>query len=432
MMVPQWFVALMLAALVVLVTALVVAIARRPRREPDVLEARLAGFEKLQERTERALRDDLAQAREESGVLSRGLREELNGALRSTNDSMVRGLVSLAEGNERRLELLRETIEQRLSALQAENASKLEEMRATVDDRLHGTLEAKLGESFQRVSERLEQVHRGLGEMQSLAAGVGDLKRVLSNVKSRGALGETQLRALLEQGLAPEQYGTNVATREGSSERVEFAIRLPGLSPQGDSVWLPVDAKFPLEDYQRLTDAMDRGDTDGAEAASRQLEARLKVNARDIRDKYINPPVTTDFAVLFLPTEGLFGEVLRRPGLFDFLQRECRVVVAGPTTLWAILCSLQMGFRTLAIQRRSGEVWRLLANVKLEFARFGDALDVVQKKLGEATNKIDQARRGTRSIQRRLDEVQSVAAPETGADETLDAVQLSLGADDEE
>ncbi len=319
-----------------------------------------------------------------------------------------------SEATERRMEALRKTVEERLTTLQADNAAKLDQMRATVDQRLQTTLETRLGESFRAVSERLEQVHRGLGEMQALANGVGDLKKVLTNVKTRGTWGEVQLGLLLEQVLAPGQYEANVATRPGSAERVEFAIKMPGReSGEADVVWLPVDAKFPQEDYQRLLEAADRGDADAVEAASRQLEARIKQSARDIHDKYIDPPHTTDFGVLFLPTEGLYAEVLRRPGLADAVQRDARVVVAGPTTLWAILNSLQMGFRTLAIEKRSSEVWSLLGTVKTQFAKFGDLLEGVRRKLQEASNKMDDVARKSRTIQSKLRHVQELPAGES-------------------
>ncbi len=319
-----------------------------------------------------------------------------------------------SESTERRMEDLRTAVEGRLTALQTDNAAKLDQMRATVDERLQATLETRLGESFRAVSERLEQVHRGLGEMQALASGVGDLKKVLTNVKTRGTWGEVQLGSLLEQVLAPGQYEANVATRPGSAERVEFAIKMPGRDAgHDDMVWLPVDAKFPQEDYQRLIEAADRGDAEAVEAAARQLEARIKQSARDIHDKYIDPPHTTDFGVLFLPTEGLYAEVLRRPGLADAVQRDARVVVAGPTTLWAILNSLQMGFRTLAIEKRSSEVWTVLGVVKTQFAKFGELLGGVQKKLQEASNKMDDVARKSRTIERRLRDVQELPAGES-------------------
>jgi DNA recombination protein RmuC len=281
------------------------------------------------------------------------------------------------------------------------------------------------------VSERLEQVQRGLGEMQALASGVGDLKKVLTNVKTRGTWGEVQLGALLEQALAPSQFDTNVVTREGSDERVEFAVRLPGRGVQDERpVWLPIDAKFPQEDYQRLLDASERGEIEAVEAAGRQLEIRVKSCARDIHDKYLDPPHTTDFGILFLPTEGLYAEVLRRPGLADALQRDHRVAVAGPTTLWAILNSLQMGFRTLAIERRSSEVWTVLGAVKTHFGRFGELLSSVQKKLQEASNKMDAVSRQSRTIERKLRDVQELPAGER-AEQVLLAAPLDLLDDDE-
>ncbi|MCR4399270.1 MAG: DNA recombination protein RmuC [Syntrophomonadaceae bacterium] len=287
----------------------------------------------------------------------------------------------------------------------------LEQMRAVVDEKLHATLERRLGESFRQVSERLEQVHKGLGEMQSLAAGVGDLKKVLTNVKTRGVWGEVQLGNILEQMLTPDQYAANVATKPHSGERVEFAVRLPGRD-EGSCVWLPIDAKFPQEDYHRLLEATENGDPVAAEEAARQLEQRIRQEARSISEKYIDPPHTTDFAIMFLPTESLYAEVLRRPGLADALQRQYRVNVAGPTTLAALLNSLSLGFRTLAIERRSGEVWTLLGAVKTEFGRFGDILEKTQKKLQEASNSIDQATRRSRTIERKLKGVQELPAVE--------------------
>jgi DNA recombination protein RmuC len=288
-------------------------------------------------------------------------------------------------------------------------------MRATVDEKLQGTLEKRLGESFKQVSERLEQVYKGLGEMQSLAAGVGDLKKVLTNVKTRGTWGEVQLGAMLEQVLTPDQYAANVAVKEGG-ERVEFAIKLPGRGEdEKEVVWLPVDAKFPVEDYQRLMDAQEKADAESAEGAAKQLETRIKQCAGDICSKYLNPPKTTDFGILFLPTEGLFAEVIRRTGLVEFVQRECRVVIAGPTTLWALLNSLQMGFRTLAIQQRSSEVWNLLSAVKTEWTKYGDVLTKVQKKIHEASETIEQAQTRTRAIGRKLKDVQELPVAEAKA-----------------
>lgn len=335
---------------------------------------RLDVIEAGQLRLERALREEMAQSRQEAGA-----------SLQSFGD----------------------VLERRFDRLAADSAARLEEMRRTVDEKLQGTLEARLGESFRQVSERLEAVHRGLGEMQGLAAGVGDLKRVLGNVKARGIWGEMQLDALLGQILTPEQFLTNVATRPGSAERVEFAIRLPG-HDRDMEVLLPIDAKFPREDYERLLDAADRADAEAVENAAKALETRLKAFARDIRDKYLNPPQTTDFAIMFLPTEGLYAEALRRPGLVDLLQRDFRVIPAGPTTIAALLNSLQMGFRTLAIEQRSSEVWQLLGAVKTEFARYGEVLDKVQKKLVEASGQIDKVAVRRRAIDRQLRQVEGL------------------------
>jgi DNA recombination protein RmuC len=307
---------------------------------------------------------------------------------------------------------IRTTLEGRLQSLQAGNEAKLDQMRATVEEKLQSTLETRLGESFRLVSERLEQVHQGLGEMQTLAAGVGDLKRVLGNVKVRGTFGEAQLGGLLEQVLLPEQYAINQATRPGSNERVEFAVRMPGRGG-GDTLWLPIDAKFPAEDYERLQAAQEQGDPVLVEAAAQALENRIKIDARNIRDKYIEPPYTTDFAILFVPSESLFAEILRRPGLIDTLNRERRVVVAGPTTLFAMLNTLQMGFRTLAIEQRSAEVWRLLGAVKTEFARFGDWLNKVRDQVRSVSNSLDAADTRTRQMQRALKEVEALPTDQT-------------------
>ena len=323
---------------------------------------------------------------------------------------------------------MRQTIEQRLERIQKDNAEKLEAMRKTVDEKLHETLEKRLGESFKLVSDRLEAVHKGLGEMQTLAAGVGDLKRVLTNVKTRGTWGEVQLASLLEQILTPDQYAVNVATRPGSKDRVEFAIKLPGGAGEGGApVWMPIDAKFPNEDYERLLAAQDRGDVAGIEEASKFIEARLKLEAKTIRDKYIEPPHTTDFALLFLPTEGLYAEALRRPGLSDALQRDYRVTIAGPTTLTALLNSLQMGFRTLAIEKRSSEVWQILGAVKTEFANFGDVLANTKRQLAAVANSIDKAETRTRQMERKLKGVEALPVEQAqgllGVDPGLDQDQ---------
>ena len=348
---------------------------------------------------------------------------ELGTVQKSQLDAMAAAMNQLSESNAMKLETVRATVETKLKMLQDDNAKQLENMRQTVDEKLQGTLEKRLGESFRQVSERLEQVHKGLGEMQTLATGVGDLKKVLTNVKTRGTWGEIQLGALLEQVLSADQFVRNASTRDGA-ERVEFAIKLPGQDGEAP-VLLPIDAKFPVEDYQRLLDAQERADADGIEAAGRQLETRVKACARDIRDKYVNPPVSTDFGILFLPIEGLFAEVIRRPGLAECIQRDCRVVIAGPTTLWSILNSLQMGFRTLAIQKRSSEVWTLLGAVKTEWTKYGEVLDAVQKRIHQASETIEKAKVRTRAIGRKLRSVQELPAEATSA-------LLSLPMDDEE
>ena len=391
---------------------------------------RLETLDRSIERSERLFREELARLREEFSHQLREGREEQTASLRGFGDSLMRRMTEIAslqkaqldtfadqlkmltQMNEGGFEKLRETVEARLKSLQEENGAKLEQMRATVDEKLHATLEQRLGDSFKLVSERLELVHKGLGEMKGLAAGVGDLKKVLTNVKTRGTFGEIQLGSLLEQVLAPEQYSANVATRPGSSERVEFAIRLPGREEAGSTVWLPLDAKFPQEDYLRLIDAQEQGSPEGVSEAGKQLERQIKLMATTIRDKYLEPPHTTDFAIMFLPTEGLYAEVIRRPGLCETLQRDCRVIVAGPTTLAALLNSLQLGFRTLAIEKRSSEVWKLLGAVKSEFSKFGDILDKTKKKLDEASSSIDTASVRTRAIERKLRDVVAVPAIE--------------------
>ncbi len=429
---PDLVILLVVLALgLTVITLIVIALRRLAAHDPATAAPRFDELQRSQERTERVLAGEIARNREESGTQSKQLREEVGNTLTSTSSSLrasvaelsqlqttqlasfAAQLAALTQANEEKLERVRNTVEERLTVLQFENARKLDEIRTTVDEKLQGTLEAKLGESFRLVSERLEQVHKGLGEMQTLASGVGDLKRVLVNVKTRGTWGEVQLQQLLDQILTPDQYVVNVATKEGSEERVEFAIRMPGHGRDDrDAVLLPVDAKFPLEDYQRLVEAADRADPDAVEAAARQLETRVKASARDIREKYINPPATTDFAVLFLPTEGLYAEVVRRGGLMDYLQRDLHILACGPTTLGALLNSLQMGFRTLAIERRASEVWTLLGAVKTEFSKFGEALDLVQKKLGEASDKIDLARKGTKRIEKKLKDVEELPVAE--------------------
>lgn len=397
------------------------------------LVTKLTWIEKNQERLEKLYREEAQKSRDQEQGNSRELRKEITESVRQMGDSVWQQmkviadlqksqlehfsaqLSKLTDSNEKRLDALRITLEQKLTQLQDANTKKLEEMRITVDEKLQGTLEKRLGESFKVVSERLEQVHKGLGEMQTLAIGVGDLKKVLTNVKTRGTWGEIQLGSLLEQMLTPDQYSKNVSIKKNSDEQVEFAIRLPGREDNGSTVWLPIDSKFPQEDYQRLLDAQEKANGVEAEEAAKQLEIQLKKSARDIRDKYISPPSSTDFAILFLPIESLFAEILRRPGLADQIQRDYRVTIAGPTTLAALLNSLQMGFRTLSIQKRSSEVWKVLGAVKTEFSKFGEILNKVEKKLQEAQNTIVEAGSKTRNIERKLKAVEELPASEAAS-----------------
>lgn len=421
---------LIILLLLLLVGILLVKIVRLGSSQSP-LDHRIAGLERLLERTERTLREESARSREEGQTLGRQGREETIAAVQTLGDGLLKRMSELAglqkaqldifadqlknltSMNDSRMEKLRETLQNRLQSIQEDNAKQLEQMRVTVDEKLHDTLEKRLGESFKLVSERLEQVQKGLGEMQALANGVGDLKRVLTNVKTRGTFGEIQLGALLEQVLAPGQYAANVETRKGSGQRVEFALQLPGRDGNdGSVVYLPLDAKFPQEDYLRLIEAQERADVMAAEEAGKLLERAIRLAAADIRDKYLDPPVTTDFGVMFLPTEGLYAEVLRRPALSETLQRDLKVLVAGPTTLAALLNSLQMGFRTLAIEKRSAEVWNLLGAVRTEFGKFGEMLDKTSKKLQEAGNHIEAAATRTRQMERKLKNVQALPSSE--------------------
>ena len=327
---------------------------------------------------------------------------------KSLGDTLTTQLQTLSDANARRISEVRATLEAQLTQLQAANTAKLDEMRRTVDEKLQSTLETRLGESFRQVAERLEQVHKGLGEMQTLAQGVGDLKHLLTNVKTRGMFGEAQLGALLEQVFSPEQYAAQVVTRPGSRNTVDFAVRLPGKSVDGAPLWLPIDAKFPNEDYERLLDAQQRADALAADAAGKALEVRIRLEAKSISEKYIEPPHTTDFAILFLPTEGLYAEVLRRPGLMDALQRDHRVTLAGPTTLLAMLSSLQMGFRTLALEKRSSEVWQVLGAVKTEFGKFGDVLTRVKNQTETVLNTLSSAEQRSRVMSRALRNVEAL------------------------
>jgi DNA recombination protein RmuC len=437
---PHEILPLVTLAICLIGLVLVIVLVRRKPAQllADIREA-IGDLSHRLDRLERALREELALGRQEAAHGDRQAREELRSGLVQLTDSLLnrmaeiarlqkdqldsfsKQLTDLTALNETKLETLRQTMEQRLQSMQADNTAKLEQMRVVVDEKLQSTLEKRLGDSFKQVSERLEQVYAGLGEMRTLAAGVGDLKKVLTNVKTRGTWGEIRLGQILDQILTPEQYAANVVTKQGGSERVEFAIRLPGPNADREEiVWLPIDAKFPQEDYQRLLDAQEAADREQADRSLRSLEIRVKAEAKAIRDKYIDPPHTTDFAILFLPVEGLYAEVLRIPGLCDHLQREYRVVVTGPTTLAALLNSLQMGFRTLAIERRSSEVWELLGAVKTEFGKFGDTLAKTKKKLQEAAHTIDQAEVRTRAIERTLRRVEE-APPDA---------ELSLGLDD--
>jgi len=368
-----------------LIVAVLFLVTRRKQGETNVLLNKIELLERSHERGERMLREEMTRNREENANAAKSQREELTASLEN-----VRGIVDL-----------------RLQELQKDNAQQIERMRATVDEKLHGTLEKRLGESFKLVSDRLEQVHQGLGAMRQLATDVGGLQRVLTNVKTRGGWSEWQLGALLAEMLTPDQFAKNMKMRGETDERVEFAIKLPG-DENGAPVWLPVDAKFPMEHYERLAVAQEKGDAEAVETAVRTLETQLKKCAKDICDKYINPPKTTDFALLFLPSEGLYSEAIRRVGLVQNVQRDCRVTFVGPTTLAALLNSLQMGFRTLAIQKRSSEVWNLLASVKTEFAKFGESLTAVKDKLDQAARKMEDIDVRSRAITRKLRDVEEL------------------------
>ncbi len=432
----EWLIAALGAANLGLLALLLV---RKPVADESSREAVQAGVERL----ERELRREV-------GESSRGLRQELGQTLTQFQESLVRQgaeatrtqndridafgqqlaqmqkhvadtlalqLQGLSEANARRLSEVRATLEAQLALLQQNNAAKLDEMRQTVDEKLQSTLETRFTESFKQVAERLDQVHQGLGQMQTLAQGVGDLQRVLTNVKTRGMFGEVQLEALLEQVLTPEQFGKQIETRPGSRQRVDFAIRFPGRSSDGQPVWLPIDAKFPREDYERLLEAHDRADAAGVELASKALEARIRQEAKTISESYLAPPHTTDFAVLFLPVESLYAEVLRRPGLMDLLQRDYRVTLAGPTTLLAMLNSLHMGFRTLALEQQASEVWKVLGAVKTEFERYGDWVARIKEQVQKAADTVDKAETRTRQMRRALKVVE--ALPEDQAQALL-------------
>jgi DNA recombination protein RmuC len=406
--------------------------ARLATRDAADARARIESLGAQVARVESDIRQDLANARTEQASAAAGLRNEVGGAIGTFREVTQKQLTDMAGlqqrqlqgfgehltrltlSNEQRLDAVRVSVEQRLDALRIDNAAKLEQMRATVDEKLQATLEQRLGHSFKIVSDRLEQVHQGLGEMKTLATGVGDLKRVLTNVKSRGGWGEVQLGALLEEMLSPSQYAKNVATRPDSRDVVEYAVKLPGRAEDGTPCWLPIDAKFPLDDYQRLQDAIERADVAMVESSRKALEVFFRVEARKIRDKYVEPPHTTDFAILFIPTEGLYAEAVSRAGLADTLQREYKVMLAGPMNLAALLNSLQLGFRTLAIEQRSTEVWRVLGAVKTEFGKFGEILSKTKEKLDQVGRTLDDAGRKSTTIARKLRDVE--ALPEADAD----------------
>jgi len=428
---------LVLAALILLIAL----IRRKPEDIVAILHDRFVVLGSKQERLENVVKEEITLNRQETANSARQARQELGHSLKLSSDaiqqrllenirmqkdqldSFSKQLIAMAKLNEEKIEAMRKTMETQLRSLQEDNSRKLEQMRATVDEKLQSTLEKRLGESFKQVSERLEQVYKGLGEMRALASGVGDLKKVLTNVKTRGTWGEFRLSHILEQILTPDQYDVNVATKKNSNDRVEFAIRLPGQGAEQDNVvWMPIDSKFPQEDYQRLLDAQETADKELADKFTRSLEMRVKAEAKNIKEKYLDPPHTTDFGIMFLPVEGLYAEVLRRPGLCDNLQREHRIVVTGPTTLAALLNSLQMGFRTLAIEKRSSEVWEILGVIKAEFGKFGDVLAKTKKKLREASHTINQAEVRTRAIERKLRDVQEI--PQAVAAELIDDSEL--------
>ena len=453
-----WMFVLLAALLIANLVVLVILWLRRPDTSAQhALRQELSStIEQSNERLERELRRELAETarntRQEqaqafstfqtglvqhSAESARTQAQQLQGVQaglaqmqKQVSDTLSQQLDALSEANARRLAEMRGTLQEQMAQLQQSNSAKLDEMRQTVDEKLQSTLQARLGESFKQVAERLEMVHRGLGEMQTLAQGVGDLKHLLTNVKVRGMFGEAQLGALLEQVFTPDQYASQVPVHPNHRHAVDFAVRLPGKGDDGSPLWLPIDAKFPNEDYERLLAAQQQADVAAAEQAARQLEARIRQEAKTIAERYIAPPHTTDFAILFLPTEGLYAEALRRPGLAEALQRDCRVSLSGPTTLAALLNSLQMGFRTLAIEKRSSEVWAVLGAVKTEFGKFGEALESTRKKLEQATKSIESAGVRTRQIERKLKGVE--ALPVIEAQARLGALEELESATDEE
>ena len=418
----------MFLALAVLNAALLLALLLR--KPPAADNSAIDRLERAQQDSSRADRQELgtsfanfqrtlvqqsAEATRTQNTQIDALAQQLALLQRSVSDTLSTQLQALGESNARRMGEVRATLEAQLQQLQQSNAAKLDEMRQTVDEKLQTTLETRLGESFKQVADRLEQVHKGLGEMQSLAQGVGDLQRVLTNVKTRGMFGEVQLENLLEQVLTPEQYGKQIETKPRSNQRVDFAVRFPGRSADGAPVWLPIDAKFPRDDYERLLDAHERADGVAAEASAKALEARIRAEAKSISESYLAPPHTTDFAILFLPIESLYAEVLRRPGLMDSLQRDYRVTLAGPTTLLAMLNSLHMGFRTLALEQQASEVWKVLGAVKTEFERYGEWVARIREQVQKASDTLDKADTRTRQMRRALKVVEALPDAEAQA-----------------
>ncbi|MDR1318138.1 MAG: DNA recombination protein RmuC [Treponema sp.] len=416
----------------IIVQMILLILLLRNRRESGAQERVLQKFidyENRLDKNEAALRDEIGKNREEMIRSSRDSRGELAKSFFDFTNTLNNSLKSFedrfnahARDTNAVFEKNRETIERKLNDIQVDNSAKLEKMRETVDEKLHKTLETRLGESFKLVSERLELVQKGLGEMQNLATGVGDLKKVLSNVKTKGVLGEYQLGGILEQILSPAQYAQNVKTKEGSGENVEFAVKIPSKEDSAKIIWLPIDAKFPTEDYERLNAAYDEGNAADVDLCRRALEKRISSFARDIKTKYVDPPNTTDFAIMFLPFEGLYAEVLRIPGIFESLQRDYKVIITGPPTIAALLNSFQLGFRSLAVEKRTSEIWDLLGAVRTEFGKFGEVLDKTKQKLDQASREIDNAGTRSRVIERKLREVQTL--PETAAQKLLEDVGI--------
>ena len=424
----EYFVAATFGIVLVQLIIILVLLKRVSNGSQDHVIKKFEEYEKHLEKFESVLRDEFSRNRDETAKAASMARDELTTTFTSFSTLLDKKLTNIQDavhisGKQNREELafslksfeakvdgMRESVEKRLSAIQEDNSAKLEKMRETVDEKLHKTLETRLGESFKLVSERLELVQKGLGEMQSLATGVGDLKKVLSNVKTKGVLGEYQLGAILEQLLTPAQYESNVKTKKGSNDLVEFAVKIPSKEDASRNLWLPIDAKFPTEDYMRLMNAYDIGDVAEIEAGTKALKGKIEKFAKDINTRYIDPPNTTDFAIMFLPFEGLFAEVLRIPGLFESIQREYRITITGPTTISAFLSSLQMGFRSLAVEKRTSEIWELLGAVKTEFGRFGEVLEKTKQKLDAASKEIDSAGVRSRAIEKKLRNVQELPA----------------------